>query len=279
MTSEFIEAPSAEGEGSVVFKTLSERKAEAIAQWRADMNAQRPKIWVYLLICSFAILLLNLSLLIPNLIAQYVVVGLIGAAALYITRRIWIKDRSYLEISKLTPVLDRTNLTGEVNLVRASILAMLASLKNESATQATRVAAVRNVIREVQPILSRGNMTIKTATAQGYPAYPKIDRTEHPSQAGDYISMHLLSIEGSFRVLCNSSDEDVVLAETIAHIAGRLIPPLRSVEEALAPAPRTKPKLVSTSNPVDASSPTIIDSSWSDAAASSSCDAGSACAT
>lgn len=132
--------------------------------------------------------------------------------------------------AELTPVFDIQNLRGQVLIVdRAWALLQKAAGYADINPKGLR-QAVETMHAALKPILARGPTTLENASVTGYKPYPGIEVVSLPGDDGDFISFHLLRIDGSLTRLRTLVASDQVLSETASQIAGEFIPPLRAIE-------------------------------------------------
>lgn len=219
-----------------VVTTRTELREAAVAKWREDMNASvtSPVMWsslalVYVLGMALSALYLGSE---PIVIALVVVA--LTAACWTMLVRMRRRDRAFRSLATLTPLLDVSVARGEGAVLRAQFGALLATMANPKAARADHVQALDRLDAAALPLMRRGGVTPETAAVAGYPAWPEIDRTVMPGQENDRLSVHLHRIEASILRLCRTLDgEEVLLEETIARMAGEIVPPSRSVREVM----------------------------------------------
>lgn len=215
------------------YPTRTSRREAVVAGWREQMLAEvhRPHQWA--LLAAGYVAAMALTLMIPDLRFTLAAIALITAAFWFMLNRMRRHDAHYRGLARLTPVVDRSTLQAEVSALAASRDELVATLGNPRSDTTTRLSAVGRVLLAATPIMARGGVTAETASVTGYPPYPEIDRTEFPGSDGDYTSVHLMRVDASVDRLARAVGSDVILSESIASLAGEVVPPIRSMDAAI----------------------------------------------
>ena len=212
--------------------TRSERRDEAVEDWRARMLASTTSRGVHMAAALAHVLLVGAIVLILGrhvAVSAAVVLVLTVLAWIVMSRRIR-RDDEIRALARLTPVLDPSVLKGEVDVLRAQFGAFLATLSNPASRRQDHRAALGRVAAAAEPIMARDGIDERSASVAGYPAWPEIDRTRMPGDEDDRLTVHLLRAEASIMRLSRTVDEGgQLLQETVARMAGETVPPLRAV--------------------------------------------------
>lgn len=214
--------------------TRSAAKAQAVADWRSQALSQlTPKIYymalpIFVMLTSIAAIVFKpLSMIGYGLIlASFIACALIAF-------RLSGRDRRIRAQAMLTPTFDLEALRGQLNVLASSVKLLVESHDFKDALITKRAVSV--VYGAIFPILARGPVTIETATSPGYPPHPEVDASTMPGDPSDFHSMHLMRIEASLQRLQRmvETQDVMIFDETVAHVAGELIPPLRALEHQL----------------------------------------------
>ena len=217
------------------YATKSEKREHGIAAWRADLLSRRTKSWQWALIVAlyFAVSLLAVIYLQTTaaIIVLLVLTLITGLGVRLLTKR----DANISALSKLTPIIDMTTFQGQVVILARSIDLLLQRLDENSSDATGTLQAMQTVLNAAQPIMHRGGVEPQTAIAEGYPKWPEVDRTEMPTRPGDYLTVHAMRLDATARNLVSISQERVAFDETVARIAGGVVPPLRAIEAVIVP--------------------------------------------
>lgn len=214
--------------------TRSSRRNAVVAGYREQMLGQITDRGAWLTIGALYLVAIIAAgiLLAHHTIPLILVVVAINALAWWRYSVLRKRDQHFATLALLTPVVDRTTLVHQVDLLKASFQNLLSSISHPVGVEA-RAGAIALVTNSALAIMERGGVTVETATVAGYPRYPEIDRTPMPGTETDFLTVPLSRIEATITRLERSITTDVVLSESIAQIAGEIIPPLRSVEVTL----------------------------------------------
>ena len=180
------------------------------------------------------ILLLAASFFLGSAVATACAAALLTAGCWSLWWRLSTRDRHHRWLASLTPVVDLSTLQGEAQILRAAAGALNATLRNPNSSVDARLRGVQMVLSAAAPIMGRNSITPQMAVVEGYPAWPEIDRTEMPGQAGDFLSVHLIRIDATISKLAETAAAGLVIEEQIASIAAEVVPPLRAMEDIIA---------------------------------------------
>jgi hypothetical protein len=233
---EHDEIPTTEADLEVLqeYPTRTSRRDAVVAGWREQMLEEVTPVWKWIALAVLYVALMVLSIALPDMRLTLSVAFLASVGAWLVYARWRRSDIHHRALSQLSPVVDRSTLIGEATILSATNDALIATLQNPSAGKAVRIEAARRVLMAAEPIMARGGVTPETATVAGYPAWPEIDRTELPGSEGDFATMPLMRVDATVKRLSQLVQADVILAESIAQIAGEVVPPLRALEDALS---------------------------------------------
>lgn len=218
--------------------TRSAAKAQAVADWRGQALSQlTPKIYymalpVFVMLTSIAAIVFK-----PLSLIGYALILVSFIACTFIAFRLSRRDRAIRAQALLTPTLDLEALRGQLNVLASSVKLLVESHDFKDALITKRALSV--VYGAIMPILARGPVTIETATSPGYPPHPEVDVSTMPGDPSDFHSMHLMRIEASLQRLQRmvETQDVMIFDETVAHVAGELIPPLRALQHQLPSSP------------------------------------------
>jgi hypothetical protein len=222
----------------VGYGTRSNRQAAIVDGWRSDVLAgvTKPSVWIVLAVAYVA--LLGIATSVAGTLAGPAMALFATAIAWYTLLRLRKHDQQRRWLAQLTPVTDRSTLSGEVTILKAAIEALIATLGNPRATAGTRQQAIQQVLSAGAPLMLRGNVTVETATVAGYPQWPEVDCTEMPGKDGDFVSLHVMRLGATMSNLERMANERLVFEETVGRTAGEIVPPLRAIDAAIAKAGR-----------------------------------------
>lgn len=215
--------------------TRTELREAAVSKWRSDMLAcvVSPSTWMSLGACY---ILMMVALVFGAATAtDWAWLAIAGMAVLTVASwslliRMRRRDDSFRTLATLTPLLDVSVARGEASILRAQFGALLATMSNPNAGRERHVQALDALMEAARPLMRRGGVTEETAAVAGYPAWPEIDRTTMPGEDQDRLSVHLHRIEASILRLDRTLEQEgVVMEESIARMAGEIVPPARSV--------------------------------------------------
>lgn len=220
------------------YGTRSQRHAAIVEGWRQDVLSGLTSPWLWLALAAAYVLVMGLALRFadgPAGIVLALAATLVGWFALWRLRK---NDIHRRWLATLTPVTDTSTMSGEITILNAAIDALAATLANPHATRPTRLQAVQQVLSAGAPLMTRGAVTVETATVAGYPAWPDVDSTEMPGQDGDFVAVHLMRLRATMTHLQTMASERLVFEETVGRTAGEIVPPLRAIEAATEKAGR-----------------------------------------
>jgi hypothetical protein len=235
------EAPDVHAEEEVPTKTRRERNDETVEKWRANLLAQKTHWASWTAYAFFCVMALVASWTLAAHdqpmagVCLLLVATAIAALGYHSMRR---TDLALMRMATLTPVMDPKILGGEIAIVLAATDTMLKTFANPNAGLPIRRLSVMGVMSSSQRLMNRAGVTVETATVDGYPPYPEIDRTEMPGNAGDIETVHLLRIDASAKRMARIADEthgggQWLFNETFAVMAGEVVPPARALLAAL----------------------------------------------
>ena len=217
------------------YATKSEKREHGIATWRADLLSRRTRPWQWagIVLLYIALAFLVIAYL-PPLVAVLMCVGLTLCAwlAIHVLIR---RDANISALSKLTPIIDMTTYQGQATILRRSTDLLLERLNDKFSSTENVLFAMQAVLNAARPIMERGGIEPQTARAEGYPGWPEVDRTEMPTAPGDFLSVHAMRLDATAHNLVRISQERIAFDETVARIAGEVVPPLRAIEAVIAP--------------------------------------------
>lgn len=216
--------------------TRSEIREAAIEKWRADMlGAVSVKRMAGLGAAYVVLMIASLMLLQPWPIALLAVMAVLTALGWFLLVRIQRRNATYRTLAELTPLLDLSVARGQIAILRAQFGNLLATMSNPNATADQHRENLARVAASALPLMNRGGITEENATVAGYPEWPEIDRTVMPGQEQDRLSVHLHRIDASIsRLERTLESEDVVIEETVARMAGEIVPPARSLAHVMS---------------------------------------------
>lgn len=217
------------------YATRSEKRDHGIAAWRADMLSKKTKSWQW---AAIVLVYFSLSIAIavgipaPYSVAMIVFISLMAWLAINtLTKR----DASITALARLTPIIVMSTLQGQVTILQRSIELLLKRLDEYQADPSNVLFAMQAVLNAARPIMERGGIEPQTASAEGYPAWPEVDRTEMPTAPGDFLTVHAMRLDATGQNLARIAQERVAFEETVARIAGEVVPPLRAIEAVVSP--------------------------------------------
>jgi len=228
--------------------TRTQRHGSEIAEWRAKVLEHRVPKWQWAALALFFLTFVVGALFAPMQDgAPLLGLGMLIVATLVTAlgyRSLSKQDRAVRSYAALTPVVDDAILVGEVRIVAAAADTLLKTIANPNSNEAIRRLAILGVMSAAQRIMNRGGVTVETAAVAGYVAWPEIERIEMPGNPGDYQTVHLLRIDASAKRMVDTVERGgTYIAETMATMAGEVVPPARALlalMEAAKPSVRTE---------------------------------------
>ena len=211
------------------------RRQQMVTSWRKDILEQDVpnSYWAglgmtYVALCALSQIFISDIYLQVMFIAVFTIWAIIGYKVLNN------RSRKIRILANMTPIFSKNNLFLQIDAANRSFDQMVAIFQDAQTTKEQQIAVVERLKAIALRIMENGNLKIENAIAAGYPEYPQIDRTELPGSDHDFISMHLMSLEGVISELNSFREKDVILGEVVAQAAGAMIPPLRSIESELS---------------------------------------------
>lgn len=212
------------------YATRTERREAVVAGWRSDMMSHVTGVGTWIVLALAYLVVLVVAIMVSHPVGSPVIAVVATIVAWFAWWRLSRRDRHYRWLAALTPVVDKSTLQGEATILAASVDALSATLRNQRSDADTRLRAMQVVLSAAAPVMGRAGVTPQTASVEGYPSWPEVDRTEMPGQDGDFLSVHLIRLDATAKKMMTAMGEDVLFEETVARIAGEVVPPLRAME-------------------------------------------------
>lgn len=212
------------------YATRTEKREAIVAGWREDMLSHLTPLWLWSTMALTYLVVLGAAIWTGDAIVAAMICAIATAAAWWTWWTLSRRDDHYRVLAALTPVVDRSTLQGEATILTAAVDALSATLRNPASSSDVRLRAMQVVLSAARPMMLRGGVETETATVDGYPAWPEVDRTEMPGEEGDFLSVHLIRLDATAKSAMTAMSEEVIFQETIARIAGGVVPPLRAME-------------------------------------------------
>lgn len=152
----------------------------------------------------------------------------IAVPTAYVLMGIGYNDRDVLARASLTPTFDKDRLEAEISTLTAAITYLKATARGRADPHAM-IHAVTRCFDALHPLLARGHLTLETATPDTI-ARPYL-KAGDSSIAGDpELLFHIRKAQRPLEWIYKAAEQDMVYGETIAHLAGNMIPHLRAIE-------------------------------------------------
>ena len=217
------------------YGTRSEKREHGINAWRNDLLSKKFKPWQWAGLAFLYVLLMTLAASTLQAIPAAVIIGILTLGAWISAYILAKRNASISALAQLTPIIDMTTFQGQATILRRSTDLLLERLNDKKADPQSILFGMQAVLNAARPIMERAGITPETANAEGYPNWPEIDRTEMPTRPGDFLTVHAMRLDAITHNIMRITQERIAFEETVARLAGEVVPPLRAIEAVIVP--------------------------------------------